>query len=733
MIDKKKLLDKMTLEQKVAQLCGIGLNALLENGEISVSKCEELIPHGIGHICQFASGSTYLPTELALLTSKLQKHINSICGIPVLFHEEAITGVAARGATITPQMIGMSCTWEPSLVYENAKASAIQMKKLGGYLLDVITDARWGRGEEGFGEESRLVAEYGLAFIKGLQSEGVSATAKHFAGYGVDNQEMAFFRNETLFPFEVAIKKGEVKSVMPGYHAFHEVPCSASSKLLSDILRNDLGFTGAVVSDYGAVKNVCDHFHYTETHADAAIQSLLAGIDVDYPNGICFKTLVDSVRENKVDISVIDKAVERVLVLKENIMLNEYINEPVVLDNPENRERALNCARKSIVMLENNGVLPLNKDDNINIALVGPNANSYYSLLGDYTWGGIAEYFHRLPADKLNPKLITLKEGLENRVNKNIKINYSRGCDWSLGSEVHGTDGGDERAQGNKKYPLEKTAETNFNHAVELAKNSDVIIAAMGENRYLCGECCNRDNVNLAGEQESFVRALIATGKPVVLVIFGGRPLAISELAKQCSAVLYAWYPGEEGGNAVADIILGDFNPSAKLTVTLPDTNECVPVCYQNETYNNTSIYPFGYGLSYTEFKTDNIVYPSNVDTNDEFFDISYDIENIGKVDGSEIIQFYVKDENENTKRLIAFSKSDVTAKSKKSLITRFYLDQFSKYDAEGNLTLSPQTFELILGTSSADISYSKVINISGDTIKLNQKQNYFANTRERT
>lgn len=734
-MDQKQIEEKiarMSLEEKVAQLCGKWISQFIENDHISLKKCRELIPDGIGHIGQFGCSTSYQPAEMARLLEELQEYVKNETKskIPILFHEEAITGVAVKGSVIFPQMIGMSCSWNPSLVYENARIAGKTMRELGAYyalspMMDVITDARWGRGEEGFGEDAYLVLVFACAFITGLQKEGIAATAKHFAGYGVENQDLEFFRNETLLPFEAAIKTAGVKAIMPGYHMFHQVPCSASELLLKKLLREELGFDGLIVSDYGAVKNVETEFHYTSSNQDAAIACINAGVNVDFPNGESYPELIRAVQSGKISEEMVNAAVYRVLKLKAETGLfdekpkreNKHLN----LDLPEYREQSLKSARETIVLLKNTGILPIDKKKK-KIAVVGPNADSVYSLLGDYTWGCISEFFYRNPVSRENPHLVTLLEALKHRMGEWCDITYERGCEWDETFEdVKETLGGDARGIQNDRVPLEVHPVPDWNRAMELGRASDMIIAAMGENRYLCGECCNRENVNLPGEQERFVEELCSLGKPVILILFGGRPLAIQKLAEKCAAVLYAWYPGEEGGNAIVDILTGNVNPSAKLTVTLPDSAQ--GISSQEERKNGDYKYPFGFGMSYTTYEYSDLKAPERISVEQEHFDISFKIRNTGEWDGMEIAQVYLT--SGEGKRLIGFAKEEIKPGEKKEIRIRFYMDMFSRYDANGELFLDAAQWQLQIGSSSKEILLSTDILVAEEKKRLNSKMHF--------
>lgn len=726
----RDLIAQMPLEEKVAQLYGTQLQDLMEDGKISREKCRKMIPYGAGHVCQFSSGVDLNAEQLAVIIEELQAYVDeeTTSCIPLMIHEEAITGIAAKGATVTPQMIGMSCSWEPRLVYENARMAGKNMKRMRCYfalspMMDVITDARWGRGEEGYGVDNHLVTAFALAFIQGLQSEGVAATAKHFAGYGVESQELSTFWNEVLKPFEAAVKSGNVKAVMPGYHSFQGVPCTISEILLTDILRKKWNFDGIVVSDYGAVTNLYRYYHAVSGPKEAAVAALEAGVDVEFSRGECFPFLAEAVREDRIPEERIDQSLYRVLSLKNELGLldnKEYRSTvgKIDLDPPENRARALESAQKAVVLLKNDGILPVKNAVKSKIAVIGPNADSYYAMLGDYTWSGIAEFFYQIKGSRKEPEIVTLLQGIKNRF-LGCDIQYERGCDWITSTDkISGTPMGDVRGQNAGRSPLEDIPPTSWHRAIQLGKESDIIVAAVGENRYLCGECCDRESVCLPGEQEKLVEELCNLGKPVIMIVFGGRPMAIARIAEKCSAVIYAWYPGEEGGNALADILSGTVVPSGKLTVTLPDTDEDVPVFYQQGKRADKCRYPFGFGLSYTTFEYSDLKAPEEMDTNQEMFELQFSVTNTGSRQGTEIVQVYISSERE-PRKLIGFTRVELLPGQRRDVKAAFYLESFARYNARGGLYLCPQKITLEIGASSTDIRLEAQMKLIGKEREL--------------
>lgn len=744
------LIQGLSIEAKAAQLQGIWIRELLdEQGDFSLEKCRERIPHGIGHISQFACSVPFGPDKLRRTVAAIQTYLvnETEGGIPAILHDEAITGMCARGATTLPQVIGMACSWNPEQVRKNTEASRRLLRKLGmtqvlSPMLDVCNNAHWGRLEESYGEEEYITAAMGLAFVEGLQGGGLctgaAATIKHFAGYGDVNENLHAFVEETLLPHEVAVRLGNARNAMPGYHAVHGLPCSASPELLTHILREQWGFDGTVVSDYYSVKQAHSAYGVGDSTTDAGIACLEAGLDVELPTGECFPGLVEKVRSGKVSEELIDTALTRLLTLKEDLGLLDgsplYHDGPFDFDPPENRELAYESACQSLVLLKNNGVLPLAPDVN-SVALVGPNADAIQSLTGDYTYQSMSAYWWRIPPDPEQPRMVTLFQGLENRAGDRMNIQYERGCDWTeeeiTTPVTEDIFVGDERIRDIKADPFADLPEPNPERAVELAKQSDVVIAAMGENLYLCGEGRDRDDARLPGRQEAFVKALCATGTPVVLVVFGGRPPILTELEPYCAAIVQAWYPGEEGGHAVADLLLGRFNPSGKLTVTLPRDNSQCPIQYcKGYDPDNMPLVPFGFGLSYTTFEYSNAIIPATAKTIDEWIDLSFDVSNTGELDGTEITQIYLHATGLSMPRphlkLKGFQRINLKAGETKTVHARLAVDQLAFYDAGMKLTIEPGRYEIRIGASSINTPLTGTVQLTGPAQFPQQRENFF-------
>ena len=577
-----ELYNKMSQPARVAQLRSMYMDELFdEQGRLDTAKCRQLIPYGIGHFSQFAMQKPRDPNELRDRAAAIQDWLinHTPDGIPALLHEEVLTGVNTVGATIYPQQIGQACSFNPELAELKTRQTSTLMRKMGGVLslspmVDVCRNPSFNRLEESYGEDGYLSAVMGTAFVRGLQQgdlrKGVGACSKHYLGYGgggdADEKEMM---EEILLPHETMIRLTGSKVVMPGYHAVHGTNCVANGEILNDILRDYVGFDGMVVSDYTAIDQLPDQ--PDEVHKAAA--AINGGNDVDFPRGVDYAHLQEALDQGLVKPEVFERAVKDVLRHKFRSGLFDkdaylYSKEQITLDTPEERQTAYDIATQSVVLLQNDGTLPLSNVKNV--LLTGPNANSMWAMCGDYSFPAMTYFWKMITEDLDHPHVVGLLEGMNAHKPEGMNIMYSRGCDWTEEIETKFAVGGDERAWEyamlHRKVDAGEKADKQ--EALDMAKDCDVIIAAMGENVMLCGENRDRQGLRLPGKQEQYVEELIKTGKPVVLVMFGGRAQVVSGLAERCAAVIQAWYPGEEGGNAVADILYGKVSPSAKLSVS---------------------------------------------------------------------------------------------------------------------------------------------------------------------
>lgn len=743
----EELYNKMSQEERVAQLHGIYLAQFFdENDKLDTAKCREVIPNGVGHFSQFAMNTQKSPDEIRDMVIQMQKWLkeNTPNGIPALFHEEVLSGVNTREATIYPQQIGLACSFNPELAEVKTYQTASLLRKMGGFMalspmVDVVRKPSFNRLEESYGEDAYLSAAMGVAFVKGLQhgdlKEGVAACTKHFLGYGgggdADKKELM---EEILLPHEAIIRTAGSQVVMTGYHAIDGTKCVANKQIQQGILRDYLHYQGIMVSDYGSIEQINDSLDDIQ-RAAAAIN---AGNDVDFPEGNSYRHLPEAMEQGLVSQETFEKAVKRVLTLKAKLGLFDndiplYAEGHIEADTEEERKTAYTLASQSVVLLKNEGVLPLKETKNI--ALVGPNANSMWAMCGDYSYPAMRYFWKKSIEDGTHPQVVGLKAGMESRLPEGFKLNYSRGCDWTEEVETVVESSGDPRVAylvDIQNRMIDSGEKANWNEAIEMAKQNDVIVAAVGENAILCGENRDRKHLRLPGRQEEFVEALIATGKPVVLVVFGGRAQIISKIADRCAAIIQAWYPGEEGGNALADILYGNVSPSGKLSVSYPNEPINGSVCYNNSDINDPRIaWPFGYGLSYATFEYTDLKVNKSVATNGSKINVTFSVKNTGDVDADEVAQVYISPSNSKFRahrpiQLQGFSRVSLKAGETKQVSMTLSPEQFGYY-ANDEWNIAPGTFTIKIGASSRDIRLSQNIELTGETFTMPLRTVYFA------
>ena len=746
-----ELYAKMSQEERIAQLRSMYMDELFdEQGQLDTAKCRQLIPNGIGHFSQYASQKPRDPNELrdrvAAVQDWLMHHTPN--GIPALFHEEVLSGVNTRGATIYPQQIGQACSFNPELAEVKTQQTGIAMRKMGGVLslspmVDVCRTPSFNRLEESYGEDAYLSAVMGTAFVRGLQQgdlkKGVGACSKHYLGYGGggDSDEKELME-EILLPHETMIRLAGSCALMPGYHAMadstgEKVNCVANGKILLDVLRGYLGFDGMVVSDYTAI----DQLPFSN-EVEKAAAAINAGNDVDFPRGVDYLHLQEALDKGLVKPEVLERAVKDVLRYKFRAGLFDkdaylYSKEQIVLDTPEERQTAYTIATQSVVLLENNGILPLDSSKP-KVLLTGPNANSMWAMCGDYSFPAMTFFWKKIEQDLEHPHIVKLLEGMQSSKPEGVEVMYSRGCDWTEEVETKFSELGDERAW---EYEIlhrkvDSGEKADKAEALRMAKECDVIVAAVGENVMLCGENRDRQGLRLPGKQEQYVNELLATGKPVVLVVFGGRAQIISGLAERCAAVIQAWYPGEEGGHAVADILFGKVSPSAKLSVSYPNTELNEPICYNTCSSSSKIQWPFGYGLSYTTFEYTNLQVDGEVKTTDESLNLSFEVKNTGKVAADEIAQIYLSPASGSTLKpqtLQGFARVTLQPGETKTIRVKLYTEQFGYYSNEGHRqwNVAPGMYIIKVGASSVDIRLQSEVTLKAEPVNKPLREHYFS------
>lgn len=753
----EEIYNRMTPGERLVQLQGIYFDQFFdENNQLIEAKCKELIPNGIGHFSQFAMSMQKSPDELRDMLAQIQKWIinNTPNGIPALFHEEVLSGVNAREATIYPQQIGLACSFNSELAEKKTYETASVLRKMGGFMalspmVDVVRNPSFNRLEESYGEDAYLSAVMGVAFVKGLQHDnlkkGVAACSKHFLGYGgggdADKKELM---EEILLPHETIIRLAGSQVLMTGYHSVDGIHCVANAQIQKDILRDYLHYDGITVSDYSSIDQINDSLSDMQRGAAA----LNAGNDVDFPKGDSYKLLPEAIKQGLTTEEAVEKAVKNVLRLKVKLGLFDdnvkfYAKGHIVADTKESRHTAYELATQSVVLLKNDGTLPLKNCDNktnsqtskLKIALVGPNANSMWAMCGDYSYPAMRYFWKKSQEDGLHPMVVGLKQGMENFLPKNAVLSYSRGCDWTEEVETMVDQSGDPRVAyllDIQNRMMDSGEKADWQDAITKASQSDVVIAAVGENAILCGENRDRQHMRLPGRQEEFVEALIATGKPVVLVVFGGRAQILSNIADRCAAIIQAWYPGEEGGNALADIIYGNVSPSGKLSVSYPKEEIHEPICYNySQTDDSRIAWPFGYGLSYTTFEYSNLVADKEVATSGEAVKLSFDIKNTGNMKADEVVQVYISPVNGKTRnyrpiQLQGFARVSLRPSEKKTVRITMHPEQFG-YFANNEWNIAPERFIIKVGASSRDIKLQQEVVLTGELVTKPLRETYFS------
>lgn len=738
------LLSRMTLAEKIGQLrCPLGWEMYERKGNTITHspKFAELInTQHIGMLWAVYRADPWtkktlsngLNPELAAKAGNaLQRYAikNSRLGIPMFLAEEAPHGHMAIGTTVFPSGIGQASTWNPDLLEQMGAVISKEVRSQGGHIsygpvIDISRDPRWSRVEESFGEDHVLSARLAAAISKGngggqLDKEySTITTLKHFIAYGIPegghNGSSAIVGKRELYevflpPFKSAIDAGAL-SVMTAYNSIDGIPCTSNEELLTGVLHNDWKFKGFTISDLISIDGLMENHHVAASLEDAASLSIKAGVDVDL-GGNAFAKLEEAVKNGKVDINQIDTAVYRVLKLKFDMGLfdNPYVNPQKAKENVRTKEHialARRVAQESIVLLKNKAnILPLSQ--NIKIAVIGPNADNEYNMLGDYT----------APQEKGNIK--TVLDGIKSKL-KASNIEYVKGCS------------------------IRDTLNTEIDKAVEAARRSDIAVVVVGgssardfKTDYLetgaaiasslvvsdmeSGEGFDRATLDLLGKQLDLLKAVKNTGKPLVVIYIQGRPLNMNWADEHADALLTAWYPGEEGGNAIADVLFGDYNPAGRLPVSVPRHEGQLPVYYNKKNprghnYVEMSaepLFPFGYGLSYTQFDYSNI----RIEQKDrESFDISFLLKNTGTRNGDEIVQLYLRDEIASVVQPIKQLKNfrRVHLEQGEETVISFSLTEndLSILDKDFKKIVEPGVFTIMIGSSSNDIKLTTQIEV---------------------
>ncbi|WP_369765727.1 beta-glucosidase BglX [Flavobacterium sp. WC2429] len=709
-IDQKvnALLKQMTLEEKIGQLNQYtGNNQATGPITINLNKETEIKQGLIGSMLNVLGTQYTRQYQELAMQSRLK--------IPLLFGQDVIHGYK----TTFPIPLAEAASWDLDAMELSARIAATEAAASGIHwtfapMVDIARDPRWGRVMEGAGEDTYLGSRIAAARVKGFQGKlgdvnSVMACVKHFAAYGaavggrdynsVDMSERMLWETY-LPPFKAALDAGAA-TFMNSFNDLNGIPATGNKYLQRDILKGKWNFQGFVVSDWGSIGEMVNH-GYVKDNKEAALAAITAGSDMDMESNAYRYHLAELVKENKVPIALIDDAVKRILRKKFELGLFDdpykYCNperEQAALNNPEHRKTAREVAAKSIVLLKNdNAILPLSKSIKT-IAFIGPLVKEHKQNMGFWAV--------ELPDLDYDKQVVSQWEGLQNKVSKNTQLLYAKGCETT----------GDTKE--------------GFAEAVAVANQADVVVLSVGESWNMSGEAKSRSNIHLPGVQEELIKVIQATGKPVVVLINAGRPLIFNDTADTVPAILYTWWLGTEAGNAIADVLFGDYNPSGKLPMSFPREEGQIPIYYNhfntgrpapNETatnyvsayidLKNSPRFPFGYGLSYTTFKYSDLKLSQNKIKSNETIEVSVTITNSGKIAGEEVVQLYLRDKVGSVVRPIIelkdFQKIKLNAGESKTIQFHIDKEKLSFYNAALHWITEPGDFDLMIGSSSADI-----------------------------
>lgn len=764
----ENLLSLMTLEEKIAQIGSYWIYELLDNQSFDRAKAEQKLAQGIGQITRLAGASSLDPIGCAKLGNELQRFLveQTRLGIPALIHEECCSGYTARNATAFPQIIGLASTWQPELATAMTTEIRKQMRAVGAHqglspILDIGRDPRWGRIEETFGEDPCLIAAMGVAYIRGLQgenlSEGVISTVKHFVGYSVTEGGLNWapahiaereLHEIYLHPFEAAVKVAKARALMAGYHELDGIPVSSSKWLMSDLIRGEWGFDGVVVSDYMSINSLYNYHQYAHDKSEASRMSLEAGVDVELPTSDCYaQPMIDAVHQGQIQEELIDQSVRRHLRLKFELGLfeNPYVDPDRVasiFDTADQRQLAYSIAQKSLVLLKNQGnLLPLPKSLR-SVAVIGPNAHDVRNLVGDYSYPAhieilVASHGAGLSETPL-PESIKLEDNfveiqsvlmaIQAKLGQGSQIRYAKGC-AVLGDATDG-----------------------FADAIAAAEQSDVAIVVVGDKSGLTLDCStgefrDRTSLTLPGVQEDLVKALVATGKPVVVVFVNGRPVSSPWIVEHVPAILEAWFPGEEGAAAIVDALFGDLNPGGKLPVTIVRNAGQIPLFYNHKPSgahsfpygpyvdsSNEPLFPFGFGLSYTTFALTDLTLSAEELPANGSVEIACTVTNVGERAGDEVVQLYIRHRQASVtrpvKELKGFQRVSLQPNESKRVIFTMAANQLGYYDRQMRYGIDSASVDVMLGTSSVDIRLNSTLKIDGGSAGIEGDKVFFSECR---
>lgn len=792
------LLARMTLEEKAAQLCGDLPASFIVDGKVSLEALRRKFPDGHGRFTQYSMVGIVDPQQIAEISNEVQRYFveQTRLGIPVALQTENLCGYPAAGGTLFPAQINVGATWEPELAGQMAAVIGQESRAVGinsamSPVIDVSRDPRWGRTYETYGEDPYLISRMGVEYVKGMQGadkEGVACIAKHFLGYA-DSQSglncaVSRINDRELYevfatPFEAAANEADVSGMMANYGEIDGMCVGANKKIARTLLRDTMKFRGMLTSDGAAIMKMYNYFHLAPTYKEAGLLAKKGGLDTEIPIGNAYRQLPDYMREGKLDEALLDESVRRVLTIKFEYGLFEhpYVDEGKVqaaMTTPQKAELSRAIAEKSITLLKNDGVLPLKKG--LKLAVVGPHADNLRYPISGYTYPAYIEMMKAGASDSssvtfngmadeaaankqengfgaANPFAATLAmlspeeqaalsdlptvlahmgaRSLRDVLSDRFAVTYAEGCKI-IGSDTAG-----------------------FDAAVEAAREADVIVAAMGGNcgwvNVTGGEGKDRSSLDLPGVQQQLLEALCATGKPVVLVLYGPGVFALPWAAEHTAAMVQAFMPGAEAGRVVADVLDGTVNPGGHLTFTIPHHIGQIPLVYNHRMgsgYNtardasanmifsggyvdNTDrpLFPFGHGLSYTTFEVEDFSLSADTLPTDGSIQARCRITNTGSRPGDQVLQLYYHFSGAHVIRpcmqLVGFVRVSLAPGESKQVAFTLQAAQLGYYNEEMAFVVEPGPAELSLGTSSADLCGTRAFQITGAPVDLLGRRSY--------
>lgn len=784
------LLSRMTLEEKVAQLCGHLLPSVVSDGKVSKEALKANFPNGHGRFTQFSTAGIIDPKIIAKIANEVQRYFveETRLGIPVAFQSENLCGYPGKGGSLYPAQINLGSTWEPELAREMAEYIGEESRSVGissamSPVIDVARDPRWGRTYETYGEDPYLVSQFGKEYIGGMQSKKVSCIAKHFLGYaftqGGLNTSICRLGHRELYedfatPFETAMKEEDLDAVMCNYGEIDGLPVIDNPDILQNLLRNEMGFNGVVTSDGAAVLRTHNVYKIGRSYFEAGAIAKKAGTDTEIPVGAAFAHLPEYVRSGFVSEKCIDESVRRVLRVKFKCGLfeNPYCDESTIKDDfrtPEKNALSEKIAADSLILLKNDDVLPLKKG--IKLAVIGPHADSLRYPVSGYTYpayiemleagrrgesvgiGGMADLASKDKKGNGNPfakmmdifsseqlanlnDMATILRDLDTKSLKEVlserfEVEYAKGCDI-IGSDT-----------------------SDFENAVKVALSSDVVIFASGGNcgwvNVTGGEGIDRTSLELPGVQKKLLEKLIETGKPVVVVLYGPQIFTSSLIADKAAAYIQAYMPGQYAGKVIADALDGTINPGGKLTFTIPRNEGQIPIYYNHRFGSgyvreqqqgllkggyvdcfDTPLYEFGYGLSYTTFQIDRFSSDKKSVEADGDLKLSCYVKNTGTVKGDEVVQLYTSECNVGVTRpvqeLKGFKRVSLKPGQEKKITFNLSLRQLGFYNENMEFVVEPGTLHIMIGDRSGRYAINETIEIVGEKKCVKDRRSYTCN-----